>query len=97
MKHLRRSLVMVTGIATSLIVWASVAGAQGTYPPPPPTPGPNPPVPAPPGGGALAFTGSDLTLLWVGLAALVVGIVLFVATRRRASLRRQASLARAAA
>lgn len=35
---------------------------------------------------ALAFTGSDtLTLLLVGLAVIAAGLVLFVATRRRAA------------
>jgi hypothetical protein len=41
--------------------------------------------------GALAFTGSDRTLLWVGLGLLTVGGVAFVSTRRRAELRRQAA------
>ncbi len=40
------------------------------------------------GRGALAFTGSDsLPLIWIGLAALVVGLALVVAVRRRAATR----------
>lgn len=94
MKHLRRSLIVVMGVAATLLAWAGVAAAQA-YPPPPPGPQPGPDIVnvQPGGGGNLAFTGSDLTLLWVGLAALVVGVVLFVATRRRASMRRLAQAA----
>ena len=102
MKHVRRSLMVVAASATALVASAGVALAQA-YPPPPGPPGPGPnvvnvnPGAGGAGSGALPFTGSDLTLLWVGLVVLVVGLVFFVATRRRASLRRRGSLAEAAA
>ena len=43
------------------------------------------------GGGALAFTGSDMQLVWIGLAALMTGLALVVAARRRAASRSRLS------
>lgn len=39
------------------------------------------------GGGGLAFTGSDMQLVWIGLVALMTGLALVVAARRRSAAR----------
>ncbi len=44
-------------------------------------------APAGAGGGGLAFTGSDMQLVWIGLVALVSGLALVIAARRRAAAR----------
>jgi hypothetical protein len=100
MKYVRRSVGLVAASAATLLASAGTAVAQ-QYPPTsgPPVPG----TPGAPGGagatgavtgakGGIAFTGSDLTLLWVGLVVLVIGLVFFVATRRRAALRHRGIL-----
>jgi len=43
------------------------------------------------GGGGLAFTGSDMQLVWIGLVALMTGLALVVAARRRAASRSRLS------
>ena len=101
MKHVRKALILMVTSATMVLVSASVAMAGNDYPPVTDrddpgrliTPGTVPGAAATGDqSGQLALTGSDLTLVWVGLAVLVVGVVFFVATRRRATLRRQSAL-----
>ena len=106
MKHLRRSLLVVIAVMATLVILSGVAVAGISFPDYPPTTDdrdhherehvtPGSLVPAGQGAqasGALAFTGSDLTLLWVGLGVLTVGGVAFVSTRRRAELRRQGAV-----
>jgi hypothetical protein len=99
MKHVTRALMLV--IVSAATLFASAVAAVGeAYPPPPPstnaagqiivTPGA-----AQPGRAALATTGSDLKPLWIGLVLFVVGLVLVVATRRRAGLRRRSTMTEA--
>jgi len=94
MKHASRVLTFVLVSVTTLMATAIAAVAE--YPPTPPTstaaPGQQVIV-TPAQRAALAFTGSDLTVLWVGVAALALGLVLLVAARRRAAIRRRGSLA----
>jgi LPXTG-motif cell wall-anchored protein len=82
--------VLFTG-ALLVVVWASTAGAQsGDYPPPTPTAGPGQAARVPGAEGQLPFTGSSNTpsLILIGIAALVVGLVLVLAVRRhRAAVR----------
>jgi hypothetical protein len=107
MKHIRGSLLVAVVIVAALAIWSGVATAGIDYPPSTraTTTTDDPDhrstttaatlVPAQAGqgqAGALAFTGSDRTLLWVGLGLLTAGTVAFVSTRRRAELRRQASI-----
>jgi hypothetical protein len=100
MKYVRRSLLVVMASMATLVVWAGTALAGNPYPPtsddPDRTTTTAQTVTTTGAGrgaqGALAFTGSDRTLLWVGLAVLVIGVALFVSTRRRAELRRQSAL-----
>jgi LPXTG-motif cell wall-anchored protein len=80
-------MLLATSIAM-VVVFAGSALAQ-EYPPGPGeaqiTEGAPPPG-AP--GAELAITGSNtLLLLWLGLAALTIGIVLYVAARRRRAIR----------
>jgi LPXTG-motif cell wall-anchored protein len=80
----RRAFVVLSTAALFVVVWASTAGAQTDYPP---TPGGGQavvPVQAP-SAGQLARTGSSNTpsLVLIGIAALLVGLVLVVAVRRR--------------
>jgi LPXTG-motif cell wall-anchored protein len=78
---MRRVLILLVASATMLLVSAGSAWAQ-QYPPAPAEAG------AGAGGEGLAITGSDtLPLLWIGLALLVAGAVLVMATRRRAAVR----------
>lgn len=88
MKHVRRSLFLVAATATTLVASAGAALGQ-QYPPTSGDPGGGSAGrgTGTAAGGSLASTGSDLTLLWVGLAVLMIGVVAFVATRRRASTR----------
>jgi LPXTG-motif cell wall-anchored protein len=82
----RRAFAVVFTGALLVVVWASTAGAQtGDYPPPTPTAGPGQAARVPGAEGDLAFTGSSNTptLLIIGIAALVVGLVLVLAVRRR--------------
>jgi hypothetical protein len=97
MKYVRRSLLVMLASVAMLVVWAGTALAGADYPPTSDDPDRTTTTvttltPVTGGGagnqGALAFTGSDRTLLWVGLAVLVIGVALFVSTRRRAELRR---------
>jgi hypothetical protein len=98
MKYVRRSLLVAMASIATLVVWAGTAFAGNDYPPTSDDPDRTTTTAqtvttAGQGGkGALAFTGSDRTLLWIGLAVLVVGVALFVSTRRRAELRRQSAL-----
>ena len=80
--------------ATAAFVLALGGTALAQQYPPGPTPEPLTPgaVPArgaaPGAGEGFAFTGSNtMILVWIALAALVVGIALVVASRRRAALR----------
>jgi LPXTG-motif cell wall-anchored protein len=79
----RKAFVVLSTAALFVVVWASTAGAQtGDYPPAP-TAGPAVvPVQAP---AQLPRTGSSNTpsLVLIGIAALVVGLVLVLAVRRR--------------
>jgi LPXTG-motif cell wall-anchored protein len=79
----RAFAVLFTGVLL-VVVWASTAGAQTDYPPPTPTAGPGQAARVPGAEGDLAFTGSSNTpsLLIIGIAALVVGLVLVLAVRR---------------
>lgn len=90
MKHVRRSIMLVVVTATMLLVSAGAAIAQ-EYPPEPSPGGTSTST----GGGNLATTGSDMTLFWVALAVLVTGLVLALATRRRAVTRRRMALGEA--
>jgi hypothetical protein len=103
MMYVRRSLLVITASIATLVVWAGTAfGGGNPYPPTSDDPDRTTTtastlVPVTGGAaqadqGALAFTGSDRTLLWVGLAVLVIGVALFVSTRRRAELRRQSAI-----
>jgi len=83
---MRRFVMMVIGSAVTVLLLVAPAAAQ-QYPP---EPGAGPAGEAR-GGGDLALTGSDvLPLLWLGLAALVLGTVLVFAARRRAAVRTRA-------
>ena len=86
---MRKFVILLTTSVGMLVVFAGSALAQ-EYPPGPgeavTTPGA--PAAAPAEGPGLAVTGADtLLLLWIGLAALMVGIVLYVAARRRREIR----------
>lgn len=81
---MRKAFVVFSTVALLIVVWASTAGAQTDYPP---TPGGGQavvPVQAP-AAGQLPRTGSSNTpsLVLIGIAALVVGLVLVLAIRRR--------------
>jgi hypothetical protein len=87
---MRRIVTLLVGSA--VLVLLTVAPAMAQQYPPGPTPTPLEPArgaapAAARGGEGLAFTGSNLTLLWIGLAVLVTGVVLLMATRRRAAVR----------
>ena len=102
MMYVRRSLLVVTASIATLVVWAGTAFGGEPYPPTSDDPDrttttastlvPVTGQAAQADQGALAFTGSDRTLLWVGLAVLVIGVALFISTRRRAELRRQSAI-----
>lgn len=95
MKHVRRSMMVVAASATALLASAGAAMAQGYAPEPggaAVTPGARPGA-AP--SGELPLTGSDLNLLWIALVVLVIGLALFVATRRRGAMRRRGALSEA--
>ena len=105
MKHVRRLLTLVFVSVGILVVSAVVAFADNVdYPITSSTvPGtvPGPKVISPgaaavsQGGGAgagLARTGSNLNPLWIGLVVLMIGVVLVIATRRRAAVRNRGAL-----
>jgi LPXTG-motif cell wall-anchored protein len=79
----RRAFVALFSGALFVVVWASTAWAQSDYPPAPAPPAPAAPARVQP--GALPRTGASNTpsLILIGVAALVVGLVLVVAVRRR--------------
>jgi LPXTG-motif cell wall-anchored protein len=90
---MRKFLMLLATSVAMLVVSAGSALAQ-EYPPAPPGPGEAVVTPGAPGAGAgaegpgLAITGSNtLLLVWIGLAVLMVGIVLYVASRRRRAIR----------
>jgi LPXTG-motif cell wall-anchored protein len=81
----RKAFVVLSTAALFVVVWASTAGAQtGSYPPAPSGGQAVVPVQAP-AAGQLPRTGSSNTpsLVLIGIAALVVGLVLVLAVRRR--------------
>jgi LPXTG-motif cell wall-anchored protein len=89
----RKALVAFFSGALSVVLWASAAWAQGDYPPPIPAGGDaaRPPgVVSQPTAGQLPRTGASNTpsLILIGVAALVVGLVLVLAVRRRRALAR---------
>src|SRR5207245_1775319 len=109
MKHVRR-LVMLVFMSVAMLVASAVVAVAGDsdYPitsssVPGSVPGPKvitpgaaaAVTPGAAGGGGLARTGSNLNPLWIGLVVLVIGVVLVVATRRRAAVRRRGSLSEA--
>jgi LPXTG-motif cell wall-anchored protein len=77
----RRAFVVLSTAALFVVVWASAAGAQTDYPPTPTSP----PQAVVPVQAALPRTGSSNTpsLVLIGVAAAVVGLVLVLAVRRR--------------
>ena len=79
---MRKAFVVLSTAALFVVVWASTAGAQTSYPPTPTGGQAVVPVQAP---SALPRTGSSNTpsLVLIGIAALVVGLVLVLAVRRR--------------
>lgn len=90
---MRRAFAVVFTTALFIVLSASTAVAQTDYPLP--TPGGGevvrvPGVPAPAAGRRLPVTGADNTpsLILIGVAALVVGLVLVLAVRRRRALAR---------
>lgn len=87
---MRRALVALFSSTLLVVLWASTAWAQADYPP---TPGPPEVVPAAAAQGqrgALPRTGASNTpsLVMIGIAALIVGLVLVLAVRRRRALAR---------
>jgi LPXTG-motif cell wall-anchored protein len=94
----RRALIALSSGALFVVVWASTAWAQVNppYPPSPPSVGSGeaaqvPGVVAQPGAaGRLPRTGASNTpsLVAIGIAALIVGLVLVLAVRRRRALAR---------
>ena len=90
----RRALIALSTSALLVVVWASTAWAQ-TSSDYPPTPGAGeaarvPGVVSQPSAGQLPRTGSSNTpsLILIGITALVVGVVLVLAVRRRRALAR---------
>lgn len=79
---MRRAFAVLSTAALFVVVWASTAVAQTDYPPRP-TAGPGQAVAQP--AGRLPRTGASNTptLILIGIAALVVGLVLVLAVRRR--------------
>jgi LPXTG-motif cell wall-anchored protein len=77
--------------ALFVVVWASTAVAQTDYPPAP-TAGPGQAVRVPGAAGQLPRTGASNTpsLVLIGVAALVVGLVLVLAVRRHRAVARGA-------
>jgi LPXTG-motif cell wall-anchored protein len=88
----RRAIVALFSAALLVVFWASSAWAQGDYPPTPPPVGPGAAARAPTAAqpGALPRTGASNTpsLVMIGIAALIVGLVLVLAVRRRRALAR---------
>ena len=87
---MRRAFVVLTTAALFVVVWATTAGAQTDYPPTPTSPQAVVPVQAPSAAGQLPRTGSSNTpsLVLIGIAAVLVGLVLILAVRRhRAAVR----------
>ena len=78
---MRKAFAVLSTGALLVVVWASTAVAQTDYPPTP-TAGPGEVVPQP---GQLPRTGASNTpsLILIGIAALVAGLVLVLAVRRR--------------
>jgi LPXTG-motif cell wall-anchored protein len=83
----RRALGAVFAVAVFVMVFASTAWAQSDYPP---APKPQVPGVVPQPTGRLPRTGASNTpsLILIGIAALVVGVVLVMAVRRRRALAR---------
>jgi LPXTG-motif cell wall-anchored protein len=91
-RYVRRLLGVVVSISVFIVLFAPAAFAQSDYPPSigPGEAGRAPGVPTPGAAGRLARTGADNTpsLILIGVAALVVGLVLVLAVRRRRALAR---------
>jgi LPXTG-motif cell wall-anchored protein len=87
-EYVRRLLGILLSVTVFIVVLAPAAWAEGDYPPAP-TAGP---VARVPGAAArqLPVTGANNTpsLILIGIAALVVGLVLVLAVRRRRALAR---------
>jgi LPXTG-motif cell wall-anchored protein len=90
----RRLFGLLLSVSVFMVVLASAAWAEGDYPPPTPTAGPGQAVRAPGAPEAAArrlpVTGSDytVTLILIGVAAVVAGLVIVLAVRRRRALAR---------
>jgi LPXTG-motif cell wall-anchored protein len=87
---MRRAIAMLITAALFVVVWASTAVAQTDYPLPPPA-GPGAAAPGrAAAAGQLPRTGGSNTpsLVVIGIAALVVGLVLVLAVRRRRAVAR---------
>jgi LPXTG-motif cell wall-anchored protein len=86
---MRRAITMLITAALFVVVWVSTAVAQTDYPLPPPA---GPGAAAPARAGQLPRTGGSNTpsLVLIGIAALVVGLVLVLAVRRRRAVARGA-------
>jgi LPXTG-motif cell wall-anchored protein len=82
----RRAFIVVFGSALFVVLWASTAVAQTDYPPSPTAA----PVRVPGAPGRLPVTGSSNTpsLILIGIAALVIGLVLVLLVRRHRALAR---------
>ena len=89
---MRKAFIAMSTSALLVVVWASTAWAQSDYPPTPGGGGAErvPGVVSQPSAGQLPRTGSSNTpsLILIGVAALVVGVVLVLAVRRRRALAR---------
>ena len=101
-EDVRRLFGLLLSVSVFIVLLASAGWAQSDYPPPPPSVGPADVVRVPdqvaaPGQAAagaaarrLPVTGSDntATLILIGVAAIVVGLVIVLAVRRRRALAR---------
>jgi hypothetical protein len=90
-------MLLVLGLTSVVgVLLGATAAVADQYPPAPPPNAPPAPVTPPPAGGgrALPFTGGDtMPLVWIALVALVAGILLVVAARRRVLANRRHRLA----
>jgi LPXTG-motif cell wall-anchored protein len=92
----RRLFGLLVSVSVFIAVLASAGWAQSDYPPPTPTAGPAEVVRVPGQAGAgaaarrLPVTGSDytVTLILIGVAAIVAGLVIVLAVRRHRALAR---------